>query len=92
MQLVQSSFHNEAARIVTEDTELCSLETILADLGWNSLQERRTKHKLVIFYKIINNLSPNFLQECTRDSEIQDIFALFMPIQICFISRFIPQR
>ena len=27
------------------------------------MQERRTKHKLVIFYKIINNLTPNYLQE-----------------------------
>ena len=27
------------------------------------MQERRTKNKLVIFYKIINNLTPNSLQE-----------------------------
>ena len=27
------------------------------------MQERRIKHKLVIFYKIINNLTPNYLQE-----------------------------
>ena len=47
---------DEAARII-------SLEKLLAGLGWDSLQERRIKHKLVIFYKIINNLSPNYLQE-----------------------------
>ena len=27
------------------------------------MQERCTKHKLLIFYKIINNLTPNYLQE-----------------------------
>ena len=57
------SIHHEAARIITGGTKLCSLEKLLADLGWDSLQERRTKHKLVIFYKIINNLTPNYLQE-----------------------------
>ena len=51
------SIHHEAARIITGGTKLCSLEKLLADLGWDSLQERRTKHKLVIFYKIINNLT-----------------------------------
>ena len=57
------SIHHEAARIITGGTKLCSLQKLLADLGWDSLQERRTKHKLVIFYKIINNLTPNYLQE-----------------------------
>ena len=57
------SIHHEAARIITGGTKLCSLEKLLADLGWDSLQERRTKHKLVIFYKIINNLTSNYLQE-----------------------------
>ena len=27
------------------------------------MQERRTKHKLVIFYKILNNLTPPYLQD-----------------------------
>ena len=57
------SINHEAARIITGGTKLFSLEKLLADLGWDSLQERRTKHKLVIFYKIINNLTPNYLQE-----------------------------
>ena len=43
--------HYEAARIITGGTELYSLEQLLADLGWDILQERRTKHKLRIFYK-----------------------------------------
>lgn len=36
--------NKEAARIVTGTSKL------LADLGWAILQEKRTKHKLTIFY------------------------------------------
>ena len=54
--------HNEAARIITGATKLCSISNPLSDLGWESLQARRTKHKLIIFYKIINGLTPEYLQ------------------------------
>ena len=53
--------HIEAARIITSATKLCSIEKLLFDLGWESLQNRRKKHKLIIFYKIINGLAPNYL-------------------------------
>ena len=53
--------HYEAARNITGGTKLCSHDKLLSDLGWDSL--RRTKHKLVIFYKIINNLTPPYLQD-----------------------------
>ena len=39
------SIHNEAGRIVSGMTKLCSIEKLLAELGWETLQERRTKHK-----------------------------------------------
>ena len=55
--------HYEAARIITGGTKLCSHDKLLSDLGWDTLQERRTKHKLVIFYKILNNLTPPYLQD-----------------------------
>ena len=44
-------------------TKLCSLEKLFAELGWESLQERRNKHKLIILYKIINGLTPQYLQD-----------------------------
>ena len=50
--------HNEAARIITGATKLCSINKFLTDLGWGSLQSRRTKHKLKPFYKIVNGLTP----------------------------------
>ena len=48
--------HYEAARIITGDTKLCSDDTILSDLGSDTLQERRTKRKFAIFNKMKNNL------------------------------------
>ena len=57
------SIHEEAARIITGATSLCSIEKLLWDLGWESLQSRRNKHKLIIFYKIINGLTPDYLTD-----------------------------
>ena len=54
--------HIEAGRIITGATKLCSIEKLLVELGWDTLQSRRNKHKLVTFYKIIHGLSPNYLQ------------------------------
>ena len=54
--------HNEAARIITGATKLCIINNILADLGRETLQARRAKHTLVILYKIINGLAPEYLQ------------------------------
>ena len=49
--------HVEAARIITGATKLCSIEKLLSDLGWESLQNRPN----IIFYKIINGLTSNYL-------------------------------
>ena len=55
------AIHVEAARIITGATKLCSIEKLFFDLGWESLQSRRNKHKLVIFYKILHGLTPDYL-------------------------------
>ena len=44
--------HVEAARIVTGATKLCSIDKLFIELGWESLQTRRNKHKLATFYKL----------------------------------------
>ena len=36
---------------------------LLTELGWDTLQERRRKHKLIILYKIVNSLTPNYLSD-----------------------------
>ena len=57
------SIHVEAGRIITGATKLCSIEKLVSDLGWESLQNRRNKHKLTIFYKIMNGITPDYLNE-----------------------------
>ena len=55
--------HVEAARIVTGATKLCSIDKLFIELGWDSLQTRRNKHKLVTFYKIMHGLASNYLSD-----------------------------
>ena len=53
--------HVEAARIITGATKLCNIDKIYSDQGWEFLQSRRNKHKLVAFYKILHGSAPNYL-------------------------------
>ena len=48
-------------RIVTRATKLCSIEKLYKDTGLETLQTRRTKQKLQIFYKMVNRIGPNYL-------------------------------
>ena len=57
------TIHIEAARTITGATKLCSIDKLLVELGWETLQSRRDKHKLVIFYKIMNGLTPDYLRD-----------------------------
>lgn len=52
---------NEAARIVAGATKLCNLDRLLSELNWESLADRRRKHRLILFFKMKNNLSPLYL-------------------------------
>ena len=51
----------EAARIVSGCSKLVSLHDLLTEIGWETLEMRRCKHKLVLFYKMINGLAPQYL-------------------------------
>ncbi|MEW8548517.1 MAG: reverse transcriptase family protein [Candidatus Thiodiazotropha sp.] len=59
---------NEAARIVTGATKLVSLDMLNSETCWESLQARRSKHKLCTFYKMKNNLSPAYLSSLVPES------------------------
>ena len=48
-------------RIVTDATNLVSIENLYRETGWEKLETRRLKHKLCVFYKMINQLCPNYL-------------------------------
>ena len=52
---------NEAARIVTGATVLVSLQSLYQEVGWESLQDRRLKHKLNLFFKMQHDLTPLYL-------------------------------
>ena len=53
----------EAARIVTGATKLVALEMLYRRTGWESLQERRQKHKMCLFYKKAGGLTPSYLSD-----------------------------
>ena len=52
---------NEAARIVTGCTKLVAIADLYQESGWETLSQRRRKHKLILFYKMVNGLAPNYL-------------------------------
>ena len=51
----------EAARFSTGATKLVSLQKLYDEIGWETLETRRRKHKLVLFYKVFYNLFPLYL-------------------------------
>ena len=58
----------EAARIVTGSTRLVSIDKLYVETGWERLSVRREQHRLVYFYKMVNNLTPNYLAELVPQS------------------------
>ena len=54
-------FQIEAARIVTGTTKLVSINSLYEETGWETLETRRKNHKLTLFFKMINGLSPQYL-------------------------------
>ena len=51
----------EAARIVTGCTKLVSLRELYKETGWDTLDIRRSNQKLLLMYKMNNNLTPDYL-------------------------------
>ena len=58
----------EAARIVTGATKLVSIESLYSETGWETLASRRNKHKLQLFYKMQNNLTPDYLSSLVPEN------------------------
>ena len=53
----------EAARVVTGATKLVSINTLYNECGWETLEKRREKHKLIQFYKMKNSFTPEYLND-----------------------------
>ena len=52
---------HEAARIISGATRLVSISNLYSETRLESLKERRKKHKLTLFYKMFNSLTPSYL-------------------------------
>ncbi len=52
-----------AMSIVTGATQRCNTQALYDDLCWQTLPQRRMIHRLRLFYKIWNNLTPNYLMD-----------------------------
>lgn len=63
---------NEAARIATGTTKLVSLNCLYREIKWESLEHRRNKHKMTLFYKMLHNLTPLYLSSLIPQS-VSDI-------------------
>jgi hypothetical protein len=50
----------EAVRIVTGGTRLVSLSNLYIETGWEKLKNRRERHRTIQFYKMSNNLTPQY--------------------------------
>ena len=51
----------EAARICTGAMRQTSADKILPEVGWERLECRRKFHKLIMFFKMTNNIAPPYL-------------------------------
>ena len=58
---------NEAARIATGATRLVSIAILYKEIGWDSLEKRRTDHKLTLFIKC-PYLTPLYLSSLVPQS------------------------
>ena len=52
----------EAAKIVTGAIKGTSKHRLMLELGWEEMRSRRAVHKVILYYKIVNNLCPNYLK------------------------------
>ena len=57
------SVQYEAAKLVTGAMKGTSQRKLLDELAWEELKTRRSVHKLVLFFKIVNNLVPRYLTD-----------------------------
>ena len=51
----------DAARIVRGASKLVSLHALYEEVSWDPLETKPKKHRLLLLYKMINNLSQEYL-------------------------------
>jgi hypothetical protein len=58
----------EAARIITGATKLTGIRILLQECGSETLEERRNKHKILLFHKMVNKTVPEYLSNLVPSS------------------------
>ena len=53
---------------MTGCTKLASFDDLAKEAGWESLQDRRIKHKLILYFKMVKGLSPHSLSSLVPQS------------------------
>ena len=67
----------KASLLCTGAFRITSNEKVLKELGWSKLANRRADHRLVLFYKILNNLAPQYLKRlCNLTSHYTNNYLL----------------
>ena len=54
---------NRAARVITGLPYTVRSTEIRKQLGWSSLSEMRSQQKVIMMYKIVNNLAPSYMAD-----------------------------
>ena len=54
--------NQEAARIVSGGTKLTNILNLYNELGWEPLENRRKKHKIIHFHKMVHGQVPEYLR------------------------------
>ena len=57
------SIQIEAAGIVTGEAKLCSKQNLYNDTGWETLSERRKKHKTLKLHEMFHEKGPEYLNQ-----------------------------
>ena len=63
---VLEKFQRKCALVCSGAFKITSHEKLLKELGWSKLESRRSMHRLTLFYKIANSLTPSYLQQTCR--------------------------
>ena len=71
------SIQYNAALIVSGCWKGTSMDKLYKELGWESLKDRRYFRRLSIYYKIKNNLTPQYLVALARDFPSNGITSRF---------------
>jgi tRNA A37 N6-isopentenylltransferase MiaA len=57
-----------AAKVVTGGTKLTGLNRLYEETKWEKISDRRQNHKLIVFHKIKNNRTPQYLLDLIPNS------------------------